>query len=44
LNLYAGRGHGFANYQPYKTETLIQADRFLESLGWLHGPPTLQPK
>lgn len=41
--LYAGQGHGFANYQPYKTDTLIQADKFLESLGWLQGAPTLQP-
>ena len=42
VHLYAGQGHGFANYEPYRTDTLIVADKFLESLGWLQGPPTLK--
>lgn len=41
LDLYAGAGHGFFNRDPYYTQTLIEADRFLASLGWLSGPPTL---
>ncbi len=38
---YENQGHGFANREPYKTLTLIETDKFLESLGWLKGPPTL---
>ena len=41
LHLYAGAGHGFFNRDPHYTQTLIEADRFLASLGWLAGPPTL---
>lgn len=41
LHLYADAGHGFFNKDPYRTLTLIEADRFLASLGWLTGPPTL---
>ncbi len=39
--LYDGQGHGFFNHEPYRTRTLMEADRFLASLGWLEGPPTL---
>jgi acetyl esterase len=38
---YDDQGHGFFNKEPFKTRTLIAADKFLESLGWLTGPPTL---
>lgn len=38
---YADAGHGFFNQDPFRTATLIEADRFLASLGWLSGPPTL---
>ena len=45
LFLYAGQGHAFAAGGRYKTITLIETDKFLKSLGWLTGPPTLsQPK
>jgi acetyl esterase/lipase len=43
LFLYKDVGHSFFNEEPYKTETLLEADKFLESLGWLQGPPTLRP-
>ncbi len=33
--------HGFFNQEPFKTKTLIETDKFLASLGWLSGPPTL---
>ncbi len=39
---YDGQGHGFFNGEPWKTATLIEADKFLASLGWLKGPPTLK--
>lgn len=39
---YQDQPHAFFNRDPYRTLTLIEADRFLESLGWLQGPPTLQ--
>jgi len=38
---YDGQPHGFFNQEPYKTRTLIEADKFLASLGWLSGPPTI---
>lgn len=38
---YAGQAHSFFNKDPYKTRTLIEADKFLASLGWLKGPPTV---
>lgn len=38
---YDEQPHGFFNQDPYKTRTLIEADQFLASLGWLKGPPTL---
>lgn len=34
-------GHGFFNCDPYFTQTLMETDKFLNSLGWLQGPPTL---
>lgn len=39
---YDGQAHGFFNGEPWKTATLIEADKFLASLGWLKGPPTLK--
>lgn len=46
LDLYEGRGHGFFNYRAnqrnkdfYKTAKSM--DKFLESLGYLTGPPTV---
>ncbi|PWJ59501.1 acetyl esterase/lipase [Dyadobacter jejuensis] len=42
LYLFEGMGHGFFNKgEPY-TETVRQADRFLESLGYIKGPPTIK--
>lgn len=43
---YEGQGHGFFNpgrggSDEYFYETLLAADRFLASLGWLKGEPTL---
>ncbi|WP_414660950.1 alpha/beta hydrolase [Horticoccus sp. 23ND18S-11] len=47
LHLYAGQEHGFFNYgrgdNTYYRLTLIETDRFLASLGYLQGPPTLEP-
>ncbi len=40
LHLYEGEGHGFFNKVKF-AETLIEADRFLTSLGYLKGEPTL---
>lgn len=40
-HLYAGQGHGFFNQEPFKSQTLILADKFLASLGWLKGEPTV---
>jgi len=42
--VYAGQVHGFFNKDPYLTETLIESDKFLVSLGWLKGPPALTSK
>ncbi len=39
---YEQQGHGFFNQEPFKSKTLIEADKFLASLGWLKGPPTLK--
>ncbi len=41
-HIYPGAGHGFFNKDPYFTACLIETDRFLESLGWIQGPPTLK--
>ena len=43
LHLYDGAEHGFfnfAHYENYKS-SVIEADRFLASLGFLDGEPTL---
>jgi acetyl esterase len=44
--IYEGQAHGFFNYGraggKYYYETVVAADRFLASLGWLSGPPTLE--
>lgn len=44
LHLYKNQQHGFFNFknQKYFTETVIEADRFLASLGYLTGEPTLK--
>ncbi len=47
LHLYEGQPHGFFNHgrggdNRYYNETTIASDRFLGSLGWLQGPPTLE--
>ncbi len=39
--MYEGQGHGFFNKEPWRTRTLIAADKFLASLGWLKGAPTV---
>ena len=39
----ADQPHGFFSRQPWASATAIQADKFLASLGYLQGPPTLQP-
>ncbi|MBW8035325.1 MAG: alpha/beta hydrolase fold domain-containing protein [Planctomycetes bacterium] len=41
LHLYEDQRHGFFNEARYY-ETLLEADRFLISLGYLSGKPTLQ--
>jgi len=43
LHLYEGQPHGFFNQAKYY-ETLLAADKFLISLGYLTGEPTLQSK
>ena len=44
-HIYPGGGHGFFNgdtaNHPWFTQTLLETDKFLASLGWLSGPPTL---
>jgi acetyl esterase len=40
---YPDQGHAFFNSEPWVTKTLIRADEFLGSLGWLKGKPTLTP-
>lgn len=46
LHLYDDQRHGFFNPKnangKYFNETVIEADRFLASLGFLHGEPTLK--
>ena len=43
--LFEGKPHGFFNHGRYGNkpyyETVAAADKFLASLGWLQGPPTL---
>lgn len=46
LMIFEGKPHGFFNYgkddnKPYNT-TVVAMDKFLASLGWLEGPPTLK--
>ena len=45
-HVYPGAGHGFFNRDTAQaswfTLTLIEADEFLASLGWIQGPPTLK--
>ncbi|WP_282136373.1 alpha/beta hydrolase [Seonamhaeicola maritimus] len=41
LFLYEGAEHSFFNRNPYFTETLREADRFLVSLGYISGKPTI---
>lgn len=43
LHLYDGQEHGFFNSARYD-ETVFEADKFLASLGYLKGEPTLQEK
>ena len=40
--LAEGQGHGFFNRSPWKERTLIAADKFLASLGFLEGEPTVK--
>jgi acetyl esterase/lipase len=40
-HVYEGQPHGFFNKDPYKTSTLFETDKFLTSLGWLTGAPSL---
>ena len=46
LHIYEGEGHGFFNYKNYDNyvATVIEMDKFLASLGYLDGEPTLQKK
>jgi len=39
LHVTPAQGHGFFNRSPYREETLLFADRFLTSLGYIEGPP-----
>ena len=41
--LYPAQKHGFFNREPYLTKTLIEADKFLQSLGWLKDATTVTP-
>ena len=40
--LAEGQGHGFFNRSPWTERTLIAADKFLTSLGFLKGEPTIK--
>jgi acetyl esterase/lipase len=44
LKLYKGEGHGFFNYQNFKSykKTVIEADMFLVSLGYLKDEPIVK--
>jgi acetyl esterase/lipase len=45
--IYEGQTHAFFNYKdgtnPYYAATVYEADRFLASIGYLEGEPTLSP-
>lgn len=43
-HFYPGVGHGFFNKPPHYDLTVIEADKFLESLKWISGPPTIKPE
>jgi acetyl esterase/lipase len=47
VRVYPGEGHAFFNYNdggnPWYTATVHAMDRFLASLGWLQGEPTVPP-
>ena len=40
--LAEGQGHGFFNRSPWTDRTLVAADKFLASLGFLKGEPTIK--
>ena len=40
-HIYPNAAHGFFNRDPHFTLTLIETDKFLASLGWLQGEPSL---
>lgn len=42
VHIYPQAAHGFFNHEPFYTLTLIEVDKFLSSLGWLTGEPTLK--
>jgi len=44
LHLYEGQGHAFFNYKDleYFNKTVIEMDKFLTSLDYLEGSPTIQ--
>ncbi|MDE0576268.1 MAG: dienelactone hydrolase family protein, partial [Opitutales bacterium] len=45
LHVYAGQPHGFFNQGKkgnYYEKTVLEMDKFLISLGWLKGKPTIQ--
>ncbi len=44
LFLYEGSPHGFFNKSPYYEKTVFEMDRFLTSLGYLKGKPTIETK
>ncbi len=41
-HIYPKAPHGFFNHDPHFTLTLIETDKFLASLGWITGEPTLK--
>jgi acetyl esterase len=43
VHIYPGQGHGFFNKPEFYTKTMLETDKFLASLGWLQGEPTLNP-
>jgi len=46
VHIYQGQGHGFFNFRNTEsyTATVIETDKFLASLGYLEGKPTLGNK
>lgn len=38
----AEKPHGFFNRSPWREKTLVRADEFLTSLGYLQGKPTIK--